>query len=99
MDGDAGDVTLQLEAELGERSDVLDGGDFVQTDDGRGRLELVCSSLDEAGVDLALVGSAELETVGLGDHLHGRVFEFGVGTFLGEILIESDEIIEGPFHR
>ena len=83
VDGNACDVTLQFESELGEGSDILNGGDFVKTGDGGGGLEFVCGALYEADVQLALIGGAELETVGLGDHLHRRMFELDVGTFRG----------------
>ena len=85
MGGDAGDVLLEFGAELGEAHDVLNGGDFVETDDGGGGFEYGNCSLYEGGVDLALVGGGELESVGFGDELHGS----GLQLVLGALDIEK----------
>ena len=82
MDGNACDVLLELvESELFERGDVLNRGDFIESNDGGGGFEFVSSAIHESCVELGLIGGIEAEAISFRDALHGGVLELHLRTF------------------
>ena len=77
----ARDVFLEFETKLSKRDDVVDSRDIVESNDSRGGLEFGSDSLCKSLVDFVFVGGRKTISIGAGNDLHRRMFEFDFRAF------------------